>query len=95
MPADMRGQLELFVRDAVDGRLTLSEIECNLRREFLVQQLERHEYNVCETARAVGMHRNSLSRNCHDLHINLDAGRAARKQPKSQSLRAESESRIV
>lgn len=41
---------------------TLSEAEHMVRRQLLVTRLEREDWNICQSAKKLGIHRNTLTR---------------------------------
>lgn len=41
---------------------TLAEAEHMVRRQLLVERLEREDWNICQSAKKLGIHRNTLTR---------------------------------
>jgi Fis family transcriptional regulator len=70
-PAEVsvKSQLESLVQQMQDGGILYSEAVDEFRRVFIFAMLERHKGNQCRAARALGMHRNTLSRNFAALKI--------------------------
>ena len=53
---------EIFLTAIEGSRLTLREFVKETSYVFINARLERYEGNQCRTARALGVHRNTLSR---------------------------------
>lgn len=66
----MMVDLYVFVGDA-RNRITLESAIKLLKREWIIQELEDHNHNQVHTARALGMHRNTLRKNMKALKIPL------------------------
>ena len=71
----MRSQLQSLVKQMQDGGILYSEAVEEFRKVFLASMLERHNGNQCRAARALGIHRNTLSRNLADLKITVKPSR--------------------
>lgn len=57
-------------------------VERQFRKVFLIAALTDNRWNVCKTARRIGMHRNTLSRQMEKLQIVRP--QASRKQPQDE-----------
>ena len=56
---------------------TLAERMQALERETVAAELERHGFQMTETAKALGLERSHLYKKCQQLGIPLRAGRSA------------------
>jgi Fis family transcriptional regulator len=65
----MKAQLESLVSQMLDGRIIYAEAVRELRKAFILVALVDNHGNQCKTARALGMHRNTLGRALAELGI--------------------------
>jgi DNA-binding NtrC family response regulator len=73
----------------VSAEVTLDEAVEAVRREFVVSVLTQHRGNQCRAARAIGVHRNTMSRYIDDL--NIDVRGIRREMSKRKSVRSATE----
>ena len=59
---EIGGEMEAFVAHALDCELGLDAVERAVRRGVVVCALKRAQWNQCQAARALGIHRNTLGR---------------------------------
>ena len=65
----MKSELESLVRQMQDGGILYAEAVGEFKKVFIASMLDRHKGNQCRAARALGMHRNTLSRAIAELKI--------------------------
>src|SRR5690242_11535170 len=65
----MKSELESLVRRMQDGGILYREAVEEFRKIFIATMLERHNGNKCRAARALGIHRNTMSRTIAELKI--------------------------
>ena len=58
----MRHRLELLVDEMLDGRILLDEAVVEFERLYIEKALLRHKNHLSNTASALGIHRNTLSK---------------------------------
>lgn len=75
-------QIRTIARSAVKNGLTDKEAGNALRKQVIIETLRVHDVNQCHAARALKMHRNTLSRTIDELGINLEKLRGERKKAK-------------
>lgn len=63
--------------------LTLDEFRRVASLEFIIATLAANKWNQCRSAKELGMHRNTLSRTCDTLGIDIRAMRERKKVPQS------------
>lgn len=73
--------MEAVVTAARAGGLRLHEVEEQLRRRFLLQELRDAKGNICRAARSAGVHRNTMDRWCQHLGITPAALRPNGRRP--------------
>jgi Fis family transcriptional regulator, factor for inversion stimulation protein len=65
----VRDQLEALVTQMVDRGILLEEALTEFERRFIKRAMEQSEGNQCRAARALGIHRNTLSRKVEEYKI--------------------------
>ena len=89
--------IRLAAQQMLAAGMNTSEGARELRKAMIVEELELVHGNVCRAARALGMHRNTLSRQMEDLGI-WDAARKFRTESRlpvnSRAIRKLARSRI-
>jgi len=63
------GLIEQTAREMLRAGMTWQEAARRLQKEWLTQSLRDHRGNICHVARALRMHRNTVSRMLHDLEL--------------------------
>jgi Bacterial regulatory protein, Fis family len=90
--------IRLAAQQVLASGMSLSEGVRELRKAMIAESLETYHGNVCQTARALHMHRNTLSRQMDELRMRDVAAecRAERRmqRPLSYSRRQPGPSRI-
>jgi DNA-binding NtrC family response regulator len=80
----VKDQLEALVAQMYRSGILYSEAVREFKKRFIMTALQDHHGNQCKAARALKMHRNTLSRTIEELQIDVEALRgAARRPPRS------------
>ncbi len=58
----MRARLEALVEEMLDGRILLAEALSEFEKLFIKRALSRNNDHFSKTAKALGIHRNTLSK---------------------------------
>lgn len=58
----MRKQMETLIGEMLDGRILLEEAMGEFEKIYIQKALERNSDHLCNTATALGIHRNTLSK---------------------------------
>jgi DNA-binding NtrC family response regulator len=58
----MRKQMEALIGEMLDGRILLDEAITEFEKIYIQKALERNSEHLCNTATALGIHRNTLSK---------------------------------
>jgi len=58
----LRDQMETLITEMLDGRILLDEAVSEFEKLYIQKALERHSDRVSNTAAALGIHRNTLSK---------------------------------
>ena len=77
----MKDQLEALVAQMFNSGILYSEAVREFKKRFVMAVLQEHNCNQCKAAKALGMHRNTLSRTVEELQIDLHALRGAARRP--------------
>ena len=59
---DMRKRMESLIGEMLDGRILLEEALTEFEKIYIQKALERNSDHLCNTATALGIHRNTLSK---------------------------------
>lgn len=59
---DMRTRMEVLIEEMLDGRIMLNEAMCEFEKVYIQKALERYNDHHSNTAGALGIHRNTLSK---------------------------------
>lgn len=74
----MKVELESLVNQLVENGIHYKEAVSQFERRFIENVLEASSGNQSRAARALGVHRNTLSRKIEDLKLNARLGRRKR-----------------
>jgi DNA-binding NtrC family response regulator len=77
----VKDQLEALVTQMFRSGIMYAEAVREFKKRFIMAVLQEHHGNQCKAARALGMHRNTLSRTVEELQIDLRALRVAGRRP--------------
>lgn len=77
----MKDQLEALVLQMVKSNILYSEAIYEFKKRFILAVLQEHNGNQCRAARALKMHRNTLSRTLAELKIDMHQFREGAKRP--------------
>lgn len=58
----MRTKLEALIEEMLDGQILLDEAVAEFERLYIEKALARHKKHLSNTARVLGIHRNTLSK---------------------------------
>jgi Fis family transcriptional regulator, factor for inversion stimulation protein len=58
----MRARLEALIEEMLDGRILLAEAMGEFERLYIRKALSRNKDHLSRTAKALGIHRNTLSK---------------------------------
>ena len=67
--SSMKSELESLVVQMQDGGILYAEAVAEFKKAFIIAMLDRHNGNQCRAARALDVHRNTLSRAIAELRI--------------------------
>ncbi|MGQ0732944.1 MAG: helix-turn-helix domain-containing protein [Acidobacteriota bacterium] len=65
----MRELLEQLVAQMVEHGIDFDDAQREFEKRFIARVVSRHDGNLGKAARALGIHRNTLTRKMHDLKI--------------------------
>jgi Fis family transcriptional regulator, factor for inversion stimulation protein len=77
----LQEKLNALIKLMYDRHIFYTEAVDAFRRAFITIVLAEHKGNVSEAAKALGMHRNSVSRAVEELHIDVREIRSAARRP--------------
>ncbi len=87
-PTNLNGRLAKLVNELVSQGLTLEEARQEFERQFIMASLRSNDWNLCRSARCLGVHRNTLRNKVSHLGIGV-AGPRSRGFERSFSPRVE------
>ena len=58
----LRSQMEALIKQMLDGQILLSEAVSEFEKVYIQSAMARHSDHLCNTAAALGIHRNTLSK---------------------------------
>ena len=58
----LRSQMEALIKEMLDGQILLSEAVSEFEKVYIQSVMERNGDHLCNTATALGIHRNTLSK---------------------------------
>ena len=58
----LRERMEMMINELLDGRILLDEAIGEFEKLYIEKALDRHSEHVSNTAAALGIHRNTLSK---------------------------------
>lgn len=62
----MRKELEALVEEMLDGQILLDEAVAEFEKLYIEKALTRHRRHLSNTAKVLGIHRNTLSKRVSD-----------------------------
>lgn len=65
----MKDQLESLVKQMIDHGILFTDAVAEFEKRFIKRMLDENKGNHSKTAKALGIHRNTLSRKVEDLDI--------------------------
>ena len=65
----MRARLEALIDEMLDGNILLAEAVNEFEKLYIKKALSRNKQNLSKTAKALGIHRNTISK--HVAHTQL------------------------
>jgi len=76
----MRAQLEALIDEMLEGQILLDEALAEFEKVYIEKALSRHKKHLSNTARILGIHRNTLSKRVAAYHQKEKAGLRAPKR---------------
>ena len=67
--ASMKQKLDELVAEMIEGGIRFPEAKREFEKRFLSQMMERENGNLSRAARALRIHRNTLSKKLHDMKL--------------------------
>lgn len=58
----IRERLEILIEEMLDGQILLDEARAEFEKLYVLKALEKYDSHLTKTARALGVHRNTLSK---------------------------------
>jgi DNA-binding NtrC family response regulator len=78
----MRSRLEALIEEMLDGHILLEEALAEFEKVYIQKALNRHQEHLSNTAKVLGIHRNTLSKRVSayqkDRRVMAKAKRAGR-----------------
>jgi DNA-binding NtrC family response regulator len=71
----MRTKLEALIDEMLDGQILLDEAVAEFERLYIEKALARHKKHLTNTAKVLGIHRNTLSKRVTAYHKNRSLAR--------------------
>jgi DNA-binding NtrC family response regulator len=91
----VKDQLEALVMQMYRSNILYSEAVREFKKRFILAVLQANRGNQCRAARALGMHRNTLSRTISELKIDVRQLRDGVKRPPRSARPAAFERKVV
>ncbi len=76
----MRKQLEALIEEMLDGQILLDEAVAEFEKLYIEKALSRHRRHLTNTAKVLGIHRNTLSKRVADYEKRASATSRAAKR---------------
>ena len=64
----MRARLEALIEEMLDGQILLAEALSEFERLYIKKALARNKQHLSKTAKALGVHRNTISKRVAAYH---------------------------
>jgi transcriptional regulator with PAS, ATPase and Fis domain len=75
----MRARLEALIDEMLDGQILLAEAVNEFEKLYIKKALSRNKQHLSKTAKALGIHRNTISKHVSHAHnVKRPLARAAR-----------------
>ncbi len=74
----MRARLEALIEEMLDGHILLAEAVNEFEKLYIKRALARNKEHLSKTAKALGIHRNTISKRVADYQKERPLARAAR-----------------
>ena len=69
--------MELLVKEMIDGQILLGEALQEFEKLYIENSLSRNNQHISKTAKALGIHRNTLSKRIDSYRIRQKKGKGA------------------
>ncbi|MBA3569854.1 MAG: hypothetical protein H0W28_11030 [Pyrinomonadaceae bacterium] len=66
----IHAKLEVLIEEMLDGQILLDEAVAEFERLYIEKALARHKKHLSNTAKVLGIHRNTLSKRVTAYHKN-------------------------
>jgi DNA-binding NtrC family response regulator len=73
---NLNGRLAKLVDELVSQGLTLEQARQEFERQFIMASLRSNDWNLCRSARSLGLHRNTLRNKVSNLGISVASARS-------------------
>jgi transcriptional regulator with PAS, ATPase and Fis domain len=75
----MRARLEALIDEMLDGNILLAEAVSEFEKLYIKKALSRNKQHLSKTAKALGIHRNTIAKHVANTHtVKRPLARAAR-----------------
>ena len=75
----MRAKLEALINEMLDGQILLDEAVAEFEKVYIEKALARHRKHLTNTAKILGIHRNTLSKRVASYHKKERTANAAKR----------------
>ncbi len=75
----MRAKLEALINEMLDGQILLDEAVAEFEKVYIEKALARHRKHLTNTAKILGIHRNTLSKRVASYHKKDRTANAAKR----------------
>jgi DNA-binding NtrC family response regulator len=75
----MRLKLEALINEMLDGQILLDEAVAEFEKVYIEKALARHRKHLSNTAKILGIHRNTLSKRVASYHKKERTANAAKR----------------
>lgn len=76
----MRTKLEALIDEMLDGQILLDEAVAEFERVYIEKALTRHKKHLSNTAKVLGIHRNTLSKRVAEYQRSFRAASRPKKK---------------
>ncbi len=75
----MRAKLESLINEMLDGQILLDEAVAEFEKVYIEKALARHRKHLTNTAKILGIHRNTLSKRVASYHKKERSANSAKR----------------
>jgi DNA-binding NtrC family response regulator len=77
---NLKGRLTTVIDELIRRGISLEQARREFERQFIVASIRVHDGNLCQSARSLGVHRNTLRNKVTSLGIGTEEITAPRRQ---------------